>query len=87
MNASTINPASTSAPLPPLSMWFSGYGLGNGKDSDTRLRLLDILGGWTELDLRTLPDRPDVLARIGEKTRTRLLRDANECRAKYGPAA
>lgn len=35
----------------------------------------------TSIDIRTLPDRPDILARMPDQWRQRFLRDAGEARA------
>lgn len=41
-------------------------------ESDDGCRIVE----WLELDVRELPNRPDLLGRLGETARNRLLQDA-----------
>lgn len=80
-NHSNINP--TSAPL--FTQW------GRGMDRDPRLTLMienpdrtEAPIEYRELDIRTLPDRPDLVARMPDRFRDRMMKEAAAAKAsKY----
>lgn len=72
----------------PFTRWHSNYGL-DDKSADLAL-VVDRAGQieeWVDLDIRELPERSDLLERLGPVTRDRLVRDAHDARKTLGPAS